>query len=170
MARRDEVAEGQVGNTRKVRLPALWPGSTRYNKRLLEDAMALVARYGKPTFFITFTANAKWPEIRALLDAQGCNHQSSLERPDAIIGRGLTCNCDIHKLHDYVRRNMTHSHKEGKCYAEGQVPPSGNQRCKLGYPRPLIIQSLMSRCSMSGDIPCIGGGQNKTENTIPTLR
>jgi hypothetical protein len=217
MARRDEVAEGQVGNTRKVRLPASWPGSTRYNKRLVEDAMALVARYGKPAFFITFTANANWPEIQALLNAQGCNHQSALERPDAIIrvfrgfladfmdglrkrtffgqqpvfltrviefqkrglihshiavriegdqpltgdaidefisaemprldlcttGRGPACDCDIHKLHKYVSRNMTHSHKEGKCYAKGQVPPSGDQRCKLGYPMPLSDVTML---------------------------
>jgi hypothetical protein len=29
-----------------------------------QDAMAIVRQYGKPDYFITFTANPSWPEIK----------------------------------------------------------------------------------------------------------
>jgi hypothetical protein len=44
------------------------------------DSMAMVRKFGKPTLFITMTANANWPEIHnALLE-----HQSPNDRPDLI--------------------------------------------------------------------------------------
>lgn len=53
-----------------------------FNRRLPCPAPALpqtLQTFGKPTFFITFTANSKWPEIDKLLVAD----QSVLDRPDA---------------------------------------------------------------------------------------
>ena len=38
-------------------------GSRQYMKQRYADALAMVARYGKPTFFITMTCNPTWEEI-----------------------------------------------------------------------------------------------------------
>jgi hypothetical protein len=43
-----------------------------------QDAMAIVRRHGKPTFFITMTTNPKWPEIVQELE----EGQTSADRPD----------------------------------------------------------------------------------------
>ena len=40
--------------------------------------MAIVAHFGQPTFFITFTANPKWVEIEAELNP--C--ETAADRPD----------------------------------------------------------------------------------------
>eukprot|EP00662_Eupelagonemidae_sp_cell21_P028983 gene28983-37926_t len=44
------------------------------------DAMAMVARLGKPDFFITFTANPDWPEIRDNLRPG----ETAADRPDLV--------------------------------------------------------------------------------------
>jgi hypothetical protein len=42
--------------------------------------MAIISYFGKPNFFITFTANPRWPEIlRELKEGQ-----NPLDRPDLI--------------------------------------------------------------------------------------
>ncbi|CAM9581476.1 unnamed protein product, partial [Laminaria digitata] len=47
-------------NPSELRLPKRPLGGTRY---YLEVALAVGARLGSPTFFITLTANTRWPEI-----------------------------------------------------------------------------------------------------------
>ena len=47
-----------------VLLPASTPGSPAYQKQLIEQALTVVQRMGHPTYFITFTCNADWPEIK----------------------------------------------------------------------------------------------------------
>ncbi|MBW0561512.1 hypothetical protein O181_101227 [Austropuccinia psidii MF-1] len=59
-------AEGDV-NGKKVVLPSMFIGGPRAMLQLYQDAMALVKFYGKPSLFITMTANPKWPEIGACL-------------------------------------------------------------------------------------------------------
>ena len=49
-------------------LPACTLGSDQYQKDLIADGMALVAWAGKPTLFITFTANPKWRELTEALE------------------------------------------------------------------------------------------------------
>ena len=42
------------------------------------DAMALVRKYGRPDFFVTMTANPKWPELqKSLLPGE-----QAADRPD----------------------------------------------------------------------------------------
>ena len=55
----------QTGATvgKKVILPSSFIGSPRAMKQGYQDAMALCGKYGKPTFFLTFTCNPKWQEI-----------------------------------------------------------------------------------------------------------
>jgi hypothetical protein len=47
-----------------VYLPASTPGSPKYQKRLVEQALTVVQKLGQPTYFVTFTCNPKWPEIQ----------------------------------------------------------------------------------------------------------
>ena len=63
---------------RKIILPASFTGGSRYMARQYHDAMAIVRRFGKPTFFVTFTCNPCWEEIqRELLPGQ-----QAVDRPD----------------------------------------------------------------------------------------
>lgn len=61
---RNDGSEGLPG--RKL-LPASVPGSKRYQRRFTQDALAIVALLGKPSYFITFTANPQWPEVKEML-------------------------------------------------------------------------------------------------------
>jgi hypothetical protein len=62
----------------RVILPATFVGSPRYMTQRYFDAMAVVAKFGKPDLFITFTCNPDWPEIQDNL-APG---EKAYERPD----------------------------------------------------------------------------------------
>jgi hypothetical protein len=44
-------------------LPSTYVGSPRWLAARFHDAMAVVKKYGRPSFFITFTCNSNWPEI-----------------------------------------------------------------------------------------------------------
>jgi hypothetical protein len=60
----DAVAAGDTSEAGTyVVLPSTFLGSPRNYCANYADAMAIVAKYGKPDYFITFTANPKWPEI-----------------------------------------------------------------------------------------------------------
>nr|CDJ83292.1 uncharacterized protein LOC100903664 [Haemonchus contortus] len=48
---------------RRIILPSSFPGSPRAMVQSYQDAMAIVAKYGKPDLFITFTCNPAWREI-----------------------------------------------------------------------------------------------------------
>ncbi len=64
----------------RVVLPSSYIGSDRAMQQLYQDSMAIVRHFGKPTFFITFTANPKWPEItHALFPGQ-----QAADRPNLI--------------------------------------------------------------------------------------
>ena len=43
-------------------LSSQYVGSPRALKKKIEDAMAVIKKYGKPDLFITFTCNPKWRE------------------------------------------------------------------------------------------------------------
>ena len=71
----DDVDAAQLGQ--RVILPSSHIGSDRAMQQLFQDSMAIVRFFGKPTLFITFTANPGWPEVVAALDG----HQVQ-DRPD----------------------------------------------------------------------------------------
>ncbi|XP_060516472.1 uncharacterized protein LOC132695932 isoform X2 [Cylas formicarius] len=61
-------------------LPAAFKGSCRGQNKLYLDAMAVVARHGKPDLFITMTCNPHWPEI-----TQNLNFNQRVEnRPELV--------------------------------------------------------------------------------------
>ena len=61
-------------------LPAFYTGSDHWYYNHYQDAMALVQKYGKPTFFVTFTFDVNCPEVKRELK-QG---QTPYDRPDVI--------------------------------------------------------------------------------------
>src|SRR5207302_6120465 len=48
---------------RRVVLPSSFTSRDQAMQQLFQDLMAIVCHYGKPTFFLTLTANPRWPEI-----------------------------------------------------------------------------------------------------------
>ncbi len=79
---REEIEETIVGEgghkAGRVYLPASFTGGARYMQTKYQNAMSVVARRGKPSFFITITCNPNWIEIkRNLLPGQ-----SASDRPD----------------------------------------------------------------------------------------
>jgi Helitron helicase-like domain at N-terminus len=61
-----------------VVLNSSFTGSPRYMQQNYQDAMATVAKFGRPDYFITMTCNPKWPEINAHL-REG---EQASDRPD----------------------------------------------------------------------------------------
>ena len=64
----------------RIYLPSSFAGGWRYQRVLTYDALAVVARLGKPSFFITMTCNPRWEEITAALEER----QSAFDRPDIV--------------------------------------------------------------------------------------
>ncbi|KAK6013623.1 hypothetical protein OSTOST_21058 [Ostertagia ostertagi] len=65
---------------RRVILSSSHLGSPRSMQQSYQDAMAIVARYGKPTYFLTMTCNPQWREIQENL----YNGQAASDRPDIV--------------------------------------------------------------------------------------
>ncbi|XP_065682294.1 uncharacterized protein LOC136095517 [Hydra vulgaris] len=65
---------------RVVVLPSSYVGNPRPLKENFENAMAIIKKYGKPDFFITFTCNPKWREITENLYPS----QTANDRPDLV--------------------------------------------------------------------------------------
>ena len=65
---------------KKVVLPASFTSGPRFMQRNLQNALALLRKFGGSDLFITFTANANWREVREAL----LPNQSAHERPDLI--------------------------------------------------------------------------------------
>ncbi|CAG5052187.1 unnamed protein product [Parnassius apollo] len=72
----------------KIILPSYFPGSTRYYTEILEDAMAIVLRFGSPNFFITMTSYPNRPEIKQALqihlEDKTILQQLPKDRPDIV--------------------------------------------------------------------------------------
>lgn len=75
---RAEADKYKIGKA--VILPSSFQGNPCYMSQNYQDAMAMVSRYGKPDLFITFTCNAKWPEILENLNS----YKTSNDRPDLV--------------------------------------------------------------------------------------
>ncbi|MBW0555938.1 hypothetical protein O181_095653, partial [Austropuccinia psidii MF-1] len=69
--------EGYV-NGKKIVLPSTFIGGPQAMIQLYQDTMALVKHFGRPSLFITITANPKRPETQATLK----NNEIPLDRPD----------------------------------------------------------------------------------------
>jgi hypothetical protein len=63
---RGDTNTEQVG--RRVYLPLSHIGSPRYMQQNLQDAIVICRWVLYPNLFVTFTCNAKWPEIQYMID------------------------------------------------------------------------------------------------------
>jgi Helitron helicase-like domain at N-terminus len=61
---RTDVDLASVG--RRVILPSSYLGSARFIGQCYQDSMAIVRQYGRPSLFITLTANGSFPSAYAL--------------------------------------------------------------------------------------------------------
>jgi Helitron helicase-like domain at N-terminus len=107
---------------KKTILASSYPGSPRALRVLYQDAMAIVRKFGRPDFFVTFTCNPKWREIEENL----LPGQSAKDRPD-IVARVFKLKLDallkdlleedvlgFSRAHTYViefqKRGLPHAH------------------------------------------------------------
>ena len=89
-----DVNFAQVG--KRVVLPSSYVGGDRFMQKLYQESIAMVRRFGKPSLFITFTANPKWEEIERELLPQ----QRAGDRPDLV---AWVFNLKVRDLLDQVR-------------------------------------------------------------------
>ena len=95
---RTDVDLASIG--RRVVLPSSYLGSARFIGQCYQDSMAIVRQFGRPSFFITFTANPKWDEItRELLP-----FQKATDRPD-LVARVFHMKVN-HVMHDLKRKQI----------------------------------------------------------------
>lgn len=76
----DVAKERGVNVGRAVILPSSFQGSPRNMRERYHDAMAIVAKHGKPDLFITMTCNPNWSEIKDNL----WPGQQPSDRPDLV--------------------------------------------------------------------------------------
>ncbi|XP_052626960.1 uncharacterized protein LOC128133528 [Lactuca sativa] len=123
---RNQKAQGttDISNVgQRVILPSSFTGGARYMLQNYLDAMSLCKWFGYPDFFITFTCNRKWPEIKRFL--KGTSLQPE-DRPDILCRlfkikldafiKDLRDNQIFGKVQAYVytiefqKRGLPHSH------------------------------------------------------------
>ncbi|XP_076042246.1 uncharacterized protein LOC143026128 [Oratosquilla oratoria] len=68
----------------RVVLPPTFVGGPRYMKQRQQDALAYVSYYGSPDYFITFTMNPNWSELREGINKTGSTETKSCDRPDLV--------------------------------------------------------------------------------------
>lgn len=92
-------------------LPASFPGSLRHARDNFLDALGIVRKLGKPSYFITFTANPEWPAIQRARDRWGAT--AAHHKVNFFI--------EINRVFDPMKRELLHDLIEkgvlGKCVA-----------------------------------------------------
>jgi hypothetical protein len=94
---RGDTTPASVG--KRIVLPLSFTWSPRYMIDNYQDAMAICRWAGYPDLFITFTCNAKWPEIKIFLSMN--LDQRPENRPD-ILG-------SVNLINYYMTLNMTNA-------------------------------------------------------------
>ncbi|XP_036150735.1 uncharacterized protein LOC118648518, partial [Monomorium pharaonis] len=118
---------GHIG--KMVILPSTFIGSPRNMLQNYQDAMAIVAKFGKPDLFITMTCNPKWREIEENL----LYDQQASDRPDICTQiPDPTENCNLHNI---VMKHMIHGPCANWCLVNGQ--------CSKRYPRNFLEETKM---------------------------
>lgn len=84
ICRRHELLPGGVipedWDPGRTFLPASFLGSKSHQQQMIADALAIVSRFGNPSYFVTFTCNPKWKEIAVRLKPG----QNASHRPDVV--------------------------------------------------------------------------------------
>ncbi|KAG1494147.1 hypothetical protein G6F46_009148 [Rhizopus delemar] len=96
----------------KFILPSSYKGGPRFMAKIYQDSMAIVRHFGKPTFFITFTANPKWEQIpNKLIKVPSSQRpiQTAADRPDLV---ARLFNLKLHEfLHDLKKKKIFGNYK-----------------------------------------------------------
>ena len=90
----------------KIILPSSFTGGPRYMYSHYLDALAICRVLGNPQYFITFTCNVNWPEIKRHM--RRYPHIPQSDRPDVI------CRVFQEKLRDFLRI-LKEGHIFGRC-------------------------------------------------------
>jgi len=101
----DAVDRGCVDGTQMGKmtvLPSSFMGGWRYMIQNYHDAIAICRVHGPPDFFVTFTCNAKWPEIAEGIIEPG--HKPS-DRADIIV-----------RVFNMKLEDLLHDIKSGKAF------------------------------------------------------
>ena len=135
----DHVESQDANNNRNpgkvVILPSSFQGSPRAMQQNYQDAMAIVAKYGKPDLFLTFTCNPKNSDILANLP----NNQRAENRPD-IVAR-------VFKMHlKELLRDILEKHVLGVVVAHVHVI----EFQKRGLPHCHMLIILAKDCKLRG--------------------
>lgn len=115
-------------------LPKSFLGSKRYRRSMIADALAVVRRFGNPTFFITMTTNHQWTKTLSQL----LPDQNASNRPDVVLGvhhakqRQLTTSvrdilsghCKVYSIPitEFQKRGLPHLHLAIKVGGEPTTP------------------------------------------------
>nr|KAJ0205016.1 hypothetical protein LSAT_V11C500241990 [Lactuca sativa] len=97
---RNQKAQGttDISNVgQRVILPSSFTDGARYMLQNYLDAMSLCKWFGYPDFFITFTCNPKWPEIKRFLKDTSLQPK---DRPDILY---------VYTI-EFQKRGLLHSH------------------------------------------------------------
>ncbi|KAH8147156.1 uncharacterized protein LAJ45_08634 [Morchella importuna] len=76
--RQEDFNPEQTG--KRIILSRSYTGGDRFMLQLFQDSMAIVRQFGRPSLFVTFTANPKWEEITA----EFLPGQTAVDRPDLV--------------------------------------------------------------------------------------
>jgi hypothetical protein len=91
----------------RIILPSSFTGGPRYMYSHYLDALAICRVHGNPSFFITFTCNVNWPEIKEYM--QEFPHVTVADRPDVV---DRVFERKIHDLVGFLRDSKPFGHVE----------------------------------------------------------
>nr|KAJ0215763.1 hypothetical protein LSAT_V11C300143230 [Lactuca sativa] len=157
---RNQKAKGttDISNVgQRVILHSSFTGGARYMLQNYLDAMSLCKWFGYPDFFITFTCNPKWPEIKRFLKdtslqpedrpdilCRGLSHSHicifmhsdnklpTVELIDPIISAEIPDRIEDPELYSLVNEFMVH----GPCGAENMnCPCMVDKKCSKNFPK-----------------------------------
>nr|KAJ0226239.1 hypothetical protein LSAT_V11C100049790 [Lactuca sativa] len=161
---RKQKAQGstKVSNVgQRVILPSSFTGGARYMLQNYLDAMSLCKWFGYPDFFITFTCNPKWPEIKRILHfnqktgliyyvglphshiclfMHSDNKLPTVELIDPIIYAEIPDKIEESELYSLVNEFMIH----GTCGAENiNCPCMVDKKCSKNFPKQFCHHSFV---------------------------
>ena len=125
----DAVDRGCVDGTQMGKmtvLPSSFTGGRRYMIQNYHDAIAICRVHGPPDFFVTFTCNAKWPEIDEGIIEPG---QKPSDRADIIV-----------RVFNMKLEDLLHDIKSGKAFGP----------CSAG----IDIMPILSSCILAHLLYC----------------
>ncbi|XP_042753167.2 uncharacterized protein LOC111906337 [Lactuca sativa] len=118
----------------RVILPSSFTGGARYMMQNYLDAMSLCKWFGYPDFFITFTCNPKWPELKRFLKDTPLHPE---DRPD------ILCRLFKIKLDAFIK-----DLRENEIFGKVQAVVNTIEFQKRGLPHSHICLFMHAKCKL----------------------